>query len=102
MLYISCKRKQSGLHCSEKYKRYVDRNIEVRGHIVTKTCRLKREFLAQRKPSAGPQNARKIRCRTHFLDESLYTYSISMVSGSIIPEYRDDGEAIGKQGQSLP
>ena len=66
--------------------------LNARGHIVTKTGR--RGFLAQRKPSAGFQNARKFRCRTHFLNESLHTYPISLVSGSITPEHRADDEAI--------
>ena len=40
---------------------------------------------------------RKITCRTHFLNESLHTYSISLVSDSIDPERRDDDEVIRKR-----
>ena len=80
-----------------------DRHVNARRHIITKTCRLKREFLALRKLSAGSQNARKITCRTHLLNESLHTDPTSLVSKlSITSEHRDDDEAINRWGQSLP
>ena len=92
---ISWRGKQGGSPRSEKHEQHFDKHVNARRHIVTKTCRLKREFLAQRKPSARSRNARKIICRTHFLNESLHTDPASLVSGlSVTSKHRDDGEAI--------